>query len=553
MSAAPADPSIQTTKQQSEHSRMKAPTASPGTLQPQSPFARTRIAAAMRECLRLPPKALGIASLSLFGAEGGAWAQQSTAPVPTLPEVRVRDNDSSLRTDSTNAVTRTDTPLRDIPQFVNIVPQELIRQQNATTLQEALQNVPGISYGAAEGGTQSNQVIFLRGFPLNQDIFINGVRDIGEYNRDLFATESIEVLKGSSAMLFGRGSPAGLVNQTFKNAHLYDSNETVMTLGSFQQKRFTTDVNFRVGESGAVRLIGLAENSGSYRYPQDVEKYGFAPSFLWQISPSTQVSGYYYWFKARDVTDYGQPTLFSAPLGFWGFADISPRNYYGYEKYDYAHYETNIADLRLDHQFSSSLALNSTLRWAKYQRQSESTIPSLNATDLQGNPVTTATPLDLLRVTRNHDTNRTKDNDDDALISQTELVWSAATGSVSAPRAGRTGACGRAAQSHELRARRRPFAARHPGARLRLPRSLTPTRAPSFRTPRRRTCGETRRASRWRCTCRTRCSSRRNGRRCSESAGSASTPTRATRRSAPTPCPPVPSSAPTTWSAVAPD
>jgi catecholate siderophore receptor len=410
---------------------MKAPTVSRGSLQPPSPFVRTRIAAAMRECLRLPPKALGIASLSLFGAEGGAWAQQSTTPVPTLPEVRVRESEPSLRTDSTSAVTRTDTPLRDIPQFVNIVPQELIRQQNATTLQEALRNVPGISYGAAEGGTQANQVFFLRGFPLNQDIFVNGVRDIGEYNRDLFATESIEVLKGSSAMLFGRGSPAGLVNQTFKNAHLYDSNETVATIGSFQQKRFTTDVNFRAGESGAVRLIALAENSGSFRYPQDVEKYGFAPSFLWQLSPSTQLTGSWYWFKAHDVTDYGQPTLYTGALGFWGFADISPRNYYGYERYDYAHYETNIADLRIDHQVSASLALNSTLRWAKYQRQSESTIPSLNATDLAGNPVTTATPLDLLRVTRNHDTNRTKDNDDDALISQTELVWSAATGSVS--------------------------------------------------------------------------------------------------------------------------
>ncbi len=77
--------------------------------------------------------------------------------------------------------------MRDIPQYINTVPQELMRSQGATSLQDALRNVPGISYAAPEGGTQANQVFFLRGFPLSEDIFIDGVRDLGEYNRDLFA------------------------------------------------------------------------------------------------------------------------------------------------------------------------------------------------------------------------------------------------------------------------------------------------------------------------------------------------------------------------------
>jgi len=375
--------------------------------------------------------ALGIASLSLFGAEGGAWAQPSSgATPPTLPEVRVRDADTGFKTDATKAVTGTETPLRDIPQFVNILSQELLRSQNATTLVDALRNVPGISYAAAEGGTQANQVIYLRGFPLNADIFVNGVRDLGEYNRDLFATDSVEVLKGSSALLFGRGSPGGLINQTFKSAYRVTASQVDATVGSFDQKRIVGDSNVRVGANGAVRLIAMAENSGSYRYPQDVEKYGFAPSFLWDVGPTTQLTGSWYWFKARDVTDYGQPTLFSASQGFWGFPDVSPRKSYGYEKYDYAHYETNIVDLRVDHQFSGTLSLNSTLRYARYERQSESTIPSLAPLDANGHPVTRDTPRDLLLVNRNHDTGRTKDNDDDALISQTEVVWKPVTGTV---------------------------------------------------------------------------------------------------------------------------
>ena len=122
---------------------------------------------------RFRPTALGLASLSLFGAEGGAWAQSAT-PEVKLPEVKVEETrDKAFGKESTSTATRTDTPLRDVPQIINIVPQSLIGSQGATTLSDALRNVPGISYGAAEGGTQANQVFFLRGFPINEDIFID--------------------------------------------------------------------------------------------------------------------------------------------------------------------------------------------------------------------------------------------------------------------------------------------------------------------------------------------------------------------------------------------
>lgn len=379
---------------------------------------------------RLRPAALGLASLSLFGAEGGAWAQSAT-PEVKLPEVKVEESkDKGFSTESTSAATRTNTPLRDIPQLINIVPQSLIRSQGATTLTDALRNVPGISYAAAEGGTQANQLFYLRGFPINQDIFLDGVRDLGEYNRDLFATESIEVLKGPSALIFGRGSTGGVINQTSKVANRAPLREVDVTLGSFAQKRATADMNLVTSDASAVRLIALAENSGSYRYPQGVEKYGFAPSALFELAPSTDLTLSWYYLKEHSFTDYGQPTLFSNALGFYGFPPVSPRNYYGYANYDFAHYETNIGTARLDHEFDETLSLRETLRWASYKRQSESTIPSLSPTDANGNPVTVDTPLSLLLVRRNHDTNRSRDNDDTALISQTELVWTPRTGDV---------------------------------------------------------------------------------------------------------------------------
>ena len=370
---------------------------------------------------QLRPAAIGVASLSLFGAEGGAYAQ-STAPETTLREINVQEGPEGFRTDSTRSATRTETPLRDIPQFINIVPQAVMRSQNATTLQEALRNVPGISYAAPEGGTQVNQVFFLRGFPIFDNLFIDGVRDLGEYNRDVFATESVEVLKGPSALMFGRGNPGGLINQIRKYADRLERREVALTYGSYDQKRVTADLNLRTGDSSAVRLVALGEDSGNFRYPQGVQKYGFAPSFWANLGNATDITLSYYYLNENSVTDYGQPTRFinQGKGSFLGFSNVSPRTYYGFTNNDFSDYETHIATAKIEHQFSNDLSLRNVTRWARYKRRMEATITEgVRPLDANGNPVNAGTPLALIQVTRNHDTNRSRDNDDSALINQT--------------------------------------------------------------------------------------------------------------------------------------
>lgn len=113
------------------------------------------------------PAAIGLACALPFAA----MAQTATAPKKddkkdtTLPEVKVTGSEETFKKETTGTATRTDTPLRDVPQFINTVPEALMRSQNATSMQEALRNVPGVSYAAGEGGTQANQVFYLRGFP----------------------------------------------------------------------------------------------------------------------------------------------------------------------------------------------------------------------------------------------------------------------------------------------------------------------------------------------------------------------------------------------------
>jgi catecholate siderophore receptor len=372
-------------------------------------FSRTRIAAAIA---------------LIFSGTNAALAQEST---PQLPEVKVTaPPDEGFKTEVIRGATRTDTPLRDIPQFVNVIPQEIIRSQQAASLTDALRNVPGITYGAAEGGTQANQVFFLRGFQAVGDLYIDGVRDLGEYNRDLFATDSVEVLKGPSALAFGRGSPGGVVNQIPKYAEMFARREVSATFGSHGEKRLVADLNQTINESTAVRLVALGEDSNTYRDTIDNRQLGFAPSLRLRVGQSTDMTLAYYYLNTRSITDYGQPTLTNdgnRP------PPVSLQKVYGFADYDYSDWETNIATFKIDHRLSDDASLRNTLRWANYKRSMEATIGTLNNTrDANGNAVTANTPSELLLVDLTH--NKSRDNDDSVLINQTDFTWHVATGSV---------------------------------------------------------------------------------------------------------------------------
>ena len=392
------------------------------------------MAGTLRRKAAIPQFRLNPAAAAIMMAFAIPAAHAQSTDENILPEVEVTSTQAKsegFRTDSTSAATRTDTPVRDIPQYINIVPQELIRSQGAKSLSDALRNVPGITYAAAEGGTQANQIFYMRGFPAGGDIFIDGIRDIGEYNRDLFNTESVEVLKGPSALAFGRGSTGGVINQTTKTPGLTSLKEVGVSLGSNGEKRLNGDLNLPIGETSAFRLNLLGEDSETYRDTVDNKQIGVAPSLKFGIGTPTEVTASYYYLKTDGQTDYGQPTLWlaaPAPGQFWGMPPVDLDKYYGFANHDFTDWETNVATLRVDHRFSDAVSIRNTTRWANYQREMESTIATLNTKDANGNAVTPSTPLDLLLVNRQH--NKSRDNDDTVLINQTELTWKLETGAI---------------------------------------------------------------------------------------------------------------------------
>ena len=106
-------------------------------------------------------------------------------------------------------------PARDIPQTIAIIPKAVIEAQGATTLSDALRNVPGITLQAGEGGGASNtagDMFNMRGFNASNSLFVDGVRDDGLISRDVFNLEQVEVFMGPTGSDLGRGTAAGYVN-----------------------------------------------------------------------------------------------------------------------------------------------------------------------------------------------------------------------------------------------------------------------------------------------------------------------------------------------------
>ena len=145
-------------------------------------------------------------------AQQAAPAQNDTTAPETaaLPAVKVTGQADApdFQPDTSSVGAKVPTALRDIPQAVVVVPKAVLNSQAVSSFSDALRNVPGVTLGAAEGGQIGNN-INLRGFSARTDIYLDGFRDRGQYYRDTFNLESIDVLYGPSSLYFGRGSTGG--------------------------------------------------------------------------------------------------------------------------------------------------------------------------------------------------------------------------------------------------------------------------------------------------------------------------------------------------------
>ena len=273
-------------------------------------------------------------------------------------------------------------PLRDIPQTITIVPASVIEAQGATTLRDVLRNVTGISIQAGEGGVPAGDNLSIRGFSARTDFFIDGVRDVGGYTRDPFNVEQVEVVKGPSSSIAGRGSTGGVINLATKTPNLGTSRAASIGIGSSDYKRGTVDINQPlVGiEGAAFRLNAMWTDSDTPgRDAVASQRWGVAPSLAFGLGRSTRVTADYTHLDQQNVPDYGIPWVPNTNVPLGAYADAAPpvdfSNFYGLTSRDYEDTKTDVATGRVERDFNAAISLRSVLRFGQTLRDSLITSP----------------------------------------------------------------------------------------------------------------------------------------------------------------------------------
>src|SRR4028119_2136358 len=144
---------------------------------------------------------------------------------------------------STISGTRTNTPVRNIPQAMSVVSEAQIEDQSLRSVADLLMFVPGATPGTGENNRDQ---ITLRGNNTTSDFFVDGIRDDAQYFRDFYNLDRVEVLKGPNAMIFGRGGGGGIINRVTKRADLTNDRQFIISHDSEGGTRLTADDNMRL-------------------------------------------------------------------------------------------------------------------------------------------------------------------------------------------------------------------------------------------------------------------------------------------------------------------
>lgn len=277
---------------------------------------------------------------------------------------------------------------QNAPQSITVVTGQLMAAQGTTNLEDALRNVPGITLNAGEGAARGDTVN-LRGFSAFNDFFLDGIRDAAVYTRDDFDLQSIEVLKGPAAVLFGRGSTGGAINQVSKAPLFTPRDDVTAELGSNDLYRATADLDTPISSSAAVRL-NLMGQSSAVPERDDVRnrRWGVAPTIAFGIDDQDSFVLGYLHQQEDNILDTGIPFVDGRP------APVPRDAFFGLAS-DSATTDVDILTARYRHDFSDNLSLGNTLRYGHYEFDYRFESPSF------GDDAPTAmTPLDAVLVGR---------------------------------------------------------------------------------------------------------------------------------------------------------
>lgn len=337
----------------------------------------------------------GVAALTAMIMAGGA-AHTAHASAPAIDDDGVTTElpgvEVTTQKEKAIASPKFTQPLRDTPQTIVVVPSEIFLQQGATSLSDVLRNTSGITFAAGEGGNASGTAgdsFYIRGFDSTNNIFIDGVRDVGAYSRDVFNFEQVEVAKGPAGTDIGRGGASGYVNVSTKVPRLEQFIAGGVSYGIDEQtsgsrRRTTLDINQPVANAP---VAGTAFRLNALWQDSDVVGRDYANNQSWSIAPSLAVGlgsptrAYltYQHTEQDNLPDYGLPSAqMPGYISAYPVPAVDWSTFYGFTA-DSDVVNADAAMLRVEHDLSPDVKLSNQTRYSANQRAAVVTTPGTNS------------------------------------------------------------------------------------------------------------------------------------------------------------------------------
>ncbi|PJI87994.1 TonB-dependent siderophore receptor [Sphingomonas koreensis] len=306
------------------------------------------------------PAFLALAAVGFIASAPAQAAEDDTTVQQERDEVVV----TGQETRSEQASPKATRPVRDTPQTVTILTNKVIEEQNLLTLRDVLSTVPGITFGAAEGGIAPSDQITLRGYSASSDITTDGVRDSAPYSRsDPFNLEQVEVTNGANSVYNGSGSVGGSINIVTKRPKAETEVAVQAGIGTDDYYRGTIDANVRVNELVALRLNAMVhKNDVPGRDVENYDRWGVAPSATIGIDGPTSLTLQYLHQEESNIPQYGVPYYKNGRYN-GALPGIDRSDYFGYRNVDTQEITVDQATITASHEFSDRLSLRNLTRW----------------------------------------------------------------------------------------------------------------------------------------------------------------------------------------------
>ncbi|HTG54730.1 MAG TPA: TonB-dependent receptor, partial [Niabella sp.] len=288
-----------------------------------------------------------------------------------LKEVIVRIGGSINQ--GTASIGRSGIPIMDLPQAVTIIGQSIIENQQAQRLSDVIKNVNGVYLGGARASTQ--ETFYARGYSLgNTNTFKNGFRVNSGAMPEMNAIESVEVLKGGAALLYGNVAPGGIINMVTKKPKFVFGGEVNMRVGSYDLYKPAVDIYGPINKSIAYRVNGTYEKANSFRNHVHSERFYVNPSLLFKLSEKTKLLVQGDYLQHEFTPDFGIGTM-SDKASVYGGKKITPvsRNTFFGAPWQYAKTTQATASFELTHQLNNNWELNALGGYQNYERDYFST------------------------------------------------------------------------------------------------------------------------------------------------------------------------------------